>query len=59
MVRHYSDVSSALVKTMRDLGQSAIENMQRRHYKEELALLLHQRRLWKDYRSQLGNCSSI
>jgi hypothetical protein len=59
MVRHYSDVSTALVKTMRELGQSAIEIMQRRYHKEELALLLHQRRLWKDYHSQIENCPPI
>lgn len=59
MVLHYSAMSSALLKLIKTLGQNTVATMQRRYHKQELALLLKQRRSWKTYRQSLGNCPEV
>ena len=56
MVQHYSIVSSHLINIIKTLGQTAVAPMQRKYHKQELAHLLEQRRLWKNYRRALGSC---
>jgi|GEM_PF-3542557 hypothetical protein len=56
MIQHYSAVSSALIKKIEGLGQSALALMQRHYHKQELSQLLGQRRKWKTYRQNLGDC---
>ncbi len=56
MVQHFSEMSSALIRTIGSLGQDTFAKTQRIFFRQELTELLRQRRKWKVYQRSLGDC---